>query len=82
MALLLLSPTLYPWYFVPLIPLAAAARRPVLLYWTAALPLLYLAGPDDAHVWALAAVHVPTWGLLLWQAADILAQPAPENTRA
>ncbi len=82
MALLLLSPTVYPWYFVPLIPLSAAARRPVLLYWTAALPLLYLTGTDDAHVWALAAVHVPTWGLLLWQAAEILGQPAPETTRA
>ena len=63
--MLLLGPVCWPWYYVALIPLAAAAGGPaVLLVWTVLLPLGYLPQsvlPD----WAFMLIgHLPVWLLL------------------
>ena len=70
MLMLLLSPTVYPWYYAVVLPLAVFAPRGSLLIWTALLPLSYL-------VWILkeqwswypqtvmgAILHVPVWWLI------------------
>lgn len=75
--LLLLAPTLHPWYVLWLIPFAAAAedfspRRAVLLL--AALSVLFhhpgwlelLNGQWRDLGWVRACVHLPVWGLWLW----------------
>jgi hypothetical protein len=63
--MLLLSPTLYPWYYVPLIALATLARRVEFLIWTALLPLVYLS-PGVVPTWVTScAVHLPVWTILL-----------------
>lgn len=65
LVMLLLGPTLWPWYYIAIIPLAAVASdRSALLLWTVLLGLCYL--PKDvlegwAFVWV---VHVPVWVLL------------------
>ena len=40
-ALLLFSPTLYPWYLVWILPLAARRRDPAFLYLSFAIPISY-----------------------------------------
>lgn len=65
--MLLLSPTVYPWYYVPLVGLATVAPKPMFLLWTLLLPLSYLKWllPDSA-VWLMAGfIHVPVWALLI-----------------
>lgn len=63
--MLLLSPALWPWYYVAVIPLAAVASpRLGLLLWTALLPLCYLENKGlsaDQLTWL---VHVPIWLVL------------------
>ncbi len=64
--MLLLSPTLHPWYAVALIPLAAVRPHPSLLAWTILLPLVYLPAEGlTASVIIPLAVHGPVWLLLL-----------------
>ncbi len=65
--MLLLSPTIYPWYYVGLIPLAAVALRPALLLWTPLVLMVYL--PQDLlPQWIIIpAIHLPLWALLLTQ---------------
>ncbi|HHH75529.1 MAG TPA: DUF2029 domain-containing protein [Phycisphaerae bacterium] len=77
--LMLLCPVLWPWYFVAVIPLAAASRpRLGLLLWTALLPLCYL----EFEWWQLTLlVHVPLWALLAYeQIRDYLARRANRET--
>ncbi len=64
--MLLLSPVLWPWYYVAVIPLAAVASpRLGLLLWTALLPLCYLEGAE-LSAWQLTwLVHVPVWLVLV-----------------
>ncbi len=62
--MLLLSPTVWPWYYVPLIPLAAIAPRTSALAWTALLPLIYLADLQPYPNTLGALIHLPVWILL------------------
>jgi hypothetical protein len=66
--LLLLSPTLHPWYVLWLLPFAAERRDPAFLYLSFAAPLSYLLlfGTSDASpALVLAAEYAPFAGLLL-----------------
>ena len=63
--MLLLSPALWAWYYVAVIPLAAAAsRRLGLLLWTVLLPLSYLENKGLSAVQLTWLVHVPVWLIL------------------
>ena len=63
--MLLLSPALWPWYYVTVIPLAAVTLpRPSLLLWTALLPLCYLKGAGLPAVQVIGLVHVSVWLVL------------------
>jgi alpha-1,6-mannosyltransferase len=61
LAVLLLSPTLWPWYYLPLIPLAVMRPRPALLLWTVLLGLVYLPQEWLSGEWLAWVVHVPVW---------------------
>ncbi len=77
---LLVGPTLWPWYYLPVIPLAAAAdRRWALLGWTLLLPLSYL--PRDAlGEWTAACIlHLPIWTLLCVEVVGKLVARSPER---
>jgi len=64
--MLLLGPTLYPWYHVPLVVLAVgASRRGPLLLWTALLPLTYLPASEGTETARRVLLHLPVWGLWL-----------------
>lgn len=64
---LLLSPTLYPWYYLAVVPLAALAPSPALLAWSALLPLAYTPlGQGEPSTQAL-VLHVPVWAMLAIQ---------------
>lgn len=56
---LLLVPTVHPWYLLWILPLAAAAASPGWLLWAALVPLAYLGGAGDVPVWARALEYVP-----------------------
>ena len=63
--MLLLSPALWPWYYVAVIPLAAVASpRLGLLLWTALLPLSYLEGAGLSAAQLTWLVHIPVWLVL------------------
>lgn len=65
--LLLLSPTVYPWYYIAVIPLAALSFRWAFLLWTFLLPMTYF--PDgfiNNHI-ILVLIHLTVWLLLLKQ---------------
>ncbi|MBN1341778.1 MAG: DUF2029 domain-containing protein [Phycisphaerae bacterium] len=78
--MLLLSPTVWPWYYVPAIPLAVIAPRASALIWTAILPLIYLANVmPPPHVLG-ALIHLPVWVLLGLEWARYRTAPAgPEG---
>lgn len=72
--LLLLSPTLHPWYAIWLVPFLAAGAgpRPALMTLIALAPLLHYAGHRelitglwDDPAWLRASVHGPAWLALL-----------------
>jgi len=63
--MLLLSPMVWPWYYLSVLAVCAAAPRPSLLIWTMLLPICYLPlGTAKDRVVGL-AVHVPVWVLLI-----------------
>lgn len=63
--MLLLSPALWPWYYVAVIPLAAVASPHLgLLLWTALLPLCYLENKGLSAGELTWIVHVPIWLVL------------------
>jgi len=64
--MLLLTPTLYPWYFAPAPALAALLPEPVILVWTALLPVTYWAGSGWYGVGIETLVHLPAWLALLY----------------
>ncbi|HKA36832.1 MAG TPA: hypothetical protein VKH43_08430 [Thermoanaerobaculia bacterium] len=67
-ALLLLSPTLYPWYLLWILPFAAKGRNPAFLYLSFAVPLSYALAfplPGVPAGLVLAAEYVPFAVLLL-----------------
>ncbi len=83
--MLLLSPALWPWYYVAVIPLAAIALPPMgLLLWTALLPLCYLEGKGLSSVQLTWLVHVPVWLVLAveWAWPPLAKRLRSEVTRA
>ena len=62
--MLLLSPTLYPWYYIAAIGLASVAHLPAAWVWSISITVCYWrVGPwNDPARWAL--VHLPAWVLL------------------
>ena len=91
--MLLLSPALWPWYYVAVIPLAALApaggRRTArprlgLLLWTALLPLCYLEGKGLSAVQLTWLVHVPVWVVLAveWARPHLVRRPSVEGANA
>lgn len=80
--MLLVSPTVYPWYFVPLVPLAAVTRQPFLVL-AVILPLLFnfprALIADRLLQWL---VHGPLWlalGLHGFRAWKRGPEPMPES---
>lgn len=70
---LVLSPVLWPWYFVAAIPLAAASGRSSLLIWTVLLWLIYPLRAHRMHQLSLALViHLPMWAILAVETARII----------
>jgi hypothetical protein len=65
-ALLLLSPTVYPWYLLWVLPWAALAGQARWLWAAAAAPLAYLPATAGVAWWPW--LHLASWGpfLLLW----------------
>lgn len=59
--MLLLSPTVYPWYYLAVVPLAALNPSPVLLGWTVLLPLCYWPVQEHLAPGRLVLIHVPIW---------------------
>jgi len=71
MLMLLLSPTLYPWYYIAVIPLATVGPSPAALVWTVLLPVCYWQVGDAREPMRWALAHAPVWvvlgGQCLWQ---------------
>ena len=66
MLMLLLSPMLWPWCYVAVIPLAAFRPRTYLLIWTAMLPLFYRYGAQTPGEFRVAViVHLHVWVMIL-----------------
>ena len=62
--MLLAGPTIYPWYALPTVALAAVVPRAAYVAWFVALMLMNV--PEMPGRWAvLAALHVPVWFLLV-----------------
>jgi hypothetical protein len=65
---LLLAPTLHPWYVLWVLPFAAAFRSRGWLLFAALVPLAYAGGAADVP-WTVRAIeYLPPLGLLLWDA--------------
>jgi hypothetical protein len=63
---LLLAPTMHPWYVLWILPFAAAFLSRGGLWLAALVPLAYLGGVGDVPWWARAIEFVPAFALLLW----------------
>ena len=79
-ALLLVSPTLHPWYLLWVLPFAAKRREPAFLYLSFAVPLSYallypLGGWSERTV--LLVEYVPFAALLAWTLFRLAARRAP-----
>jgi alpha-1,6-mannosyltransferase len=59
--MLLLSPTLYPWYFAPVAAIGALTFQVAFLVWTPLLVLTYIRGSSPYPFLLLALIHVPVW---------------------
>ncbi len=80
-ALLLLSPTLHPWYLLWILPFAAERRAPAFLYLSFAAPLAYALADPIAGLspgWVLAAEYAPFAVLL---SATLVRAAARERRR-
>jgi hypothetical protein len=65
MVMLLVSPILWPWYYLAVVPLAAVAgSRLAFLAWTLLLPLCYLPDNTVTPNQLLIFMHLPVWILL------------------
>jgi hypothetical protein len=64
--MILLSPAVNPWYYIAIIPLAAAVPRWAFLLWTILLPISYLpAEVFRQQDWIPWLIHVPVWLLVI-----------------
>ncbi|MGB0834684.1 MAG: glycosyltransferase 87 family protein [Psychrobium sp.] len=70
---LLISPVIFPWYLMPLLPLLALAPNRYLIFWTLLMPLTYevLNGFLSERLWQPAAW--PVWLVGLVQLAAVVA---------
>lgn len=73
---LLLSPTVHPWYLLWFLPFAAATRSPAWLAWAALVPIAYLDRGGDVPAWARAIEYVPVAALLVVEIARGALRPA------
>ena len=62
--MLLLSPVIWPWYYIAVIPLAVVRPKPALLVWTVLLPLMYLRPEQFAEPLRSGLIHGPVWALV------------------
>ncbi|HXK58354.1 MAG TPA: glycosyltransferase 87 family protein [Acidobacteriota bacterium] len=69
--MLLIGPTVYPWYFVPGVAMAPFLRRPALIFWTPLLALTYLSRSVSYPSAFFAMVHLPAWAMLVMQIHDL-----------
>ena len=67
LSMLLLSPVLYPWYYLPILPLAAITRKWSFLILTLLLPMTYFSWETERLRWLAWYVHIPAWVTLLWE---------------
>jgi hypothetical protein len=65
---LLLSPTLHPWYVLWILPFAAALFSRGWLLLAALVPLAYLGGDGDVPRWARGVEFIPAVSLMAWDA--------------
>jgi hypothetical protein len=65
---LLLSPTLHPWYLLWVLPFAAASVSRGWLLLAALVPLAYLGGDGDVPRWARGVEYLPSISLMAWDA--------------
>ena len=63
MIMLLLSPTVYGWYYIVMIPLAVFSPRLIFLTWTILFPLTYLWMIPDFIMGFI--LHLPIWFMIL-----------------
>ena len=63
--MLLLSPTVYPWYYTAMVPLLVLARKGIFLIWTLLLPLCYLGENVMDYKTLVWLIHLPVWVLLI-----------------
>ncbi len=77
--MLLLSPTVYAWYFIPLIGVLAFSRRKALSVFTALLPLTLWPLGDGGRIIVVAAVHLPLWVLLIINYNQLFKTPAADE---
>lgn len=63
---LLLSPTLHPWYVLWILPFAAALCSRGWLLLAALVPLAYLGGDGDVPRWARGVEFIPAVSLMAW----------------
>ena len=66
---LLLAPTMHPWYLLWVLPFAAVFISRGWLWLAALVPLAYLGGDGDVPWWARVVEYVPAFSLLLWDGA-------------
>jgi hypothetical protein len=63
---LLLAPTLHPWYVLWVLPFAAAVLSRGWLLLAALVPLAYLGGAGEVPVWVRCVEFVPALALMAW----------------
>jgi hypothetical protein len=65
--MLLLSPTVFPWYYVVVIPLAAISIRWTFLIWTLLLPMSHFTDEANNHNILMLITYLPVWLLWMWE---------------
>lgn len=68
-AVLLLAPTVHPWYALWALAPAALLASPAWLLFAALVPLAYLGGGESVPLWARCVEYLPVLALLAWPAA-------------
>ncbi len=79
--MILFSPVVHPWYYIAMIPLAAAAPRWAFLIWTILMPICYLpAEVFPQQDWIPWLIHVPVWVLVIGGWAWRMKKVLPANS--
>lgn len=87
-ALMIVSPTLYPWYLVWTVPFLCFVRSPGWMLFTGSVALCYLLSPGGYPGWVRAAEYAPVYAILAisWlpsmrRSLALLTRRAPEDPR-